>query len=79
MQFDVEAFLGVFLLARIFVEHDDDLGEVVEFRDGLDVVHGSFPLLIGVCLERSRGEGARPERESLAYVQEATVANGIQE
>ena len=79
MQFDMEAFLGVLLFARIFVEHDDDLSEIVQFRDGLEIIHRSLPLLVGTCLEQSRDECARGQSESLAYVQEATVANDVQE
>lgn len=37
-------------LVVVLVQHDDNLGHVVEFRDGAEVIHGTLPLLVLLLL-----------------------------
>ena len=46
VQLHVESFLGVRVLGGVLVEHDDDLGHVVELGHEADVLHSPAPLLI---------------------------------
>lgn len=37
-------------LIVVLVQHDDNLGHVVQFRDGAEVIHGALPLLVLLLL-----------------------------
>lgn len=41
-------------LIVVLIEHDDNLGHVVEFGDGAEVIHGSLPLLVLLLLSQTQ-------------------------
>ena len=46
VQLHVESLLRVRVLGWILIEHDDDLGHVVELGHEADILHGAAPLLV---------------------------------
>lgn len=56
--------------SRVLVDHDDNLGEVVEFRDGADVIHGAFPLLVGEGVRQSAILQTRQDGVKVTFTRE---------
>lgn len=52
-------------LVVVLVQHDDDLGHVVEFRDGAEVIHGALPLLVLLLLPNKTYTHTHTQTESL--------------
>ena len=54
VQLHMEALLRARVFGRIFVQHDDHLGHVIQFRHLTDVIHGTAPLFVTLltALER---------------------------
>lgn len=72
-------------LIVVLIEHDNDLGHVVELRDGAEVIHSSLPLRILLLLSHTTQETKHMEahfyaRRSLAplilYLRPANLHSG---
>ena len=60
MKFDVVPLVRISWLCWVFIEHDDDLCHVVEFRDARYVVESTLPLgVIGVAQASISNEGQK--------------------
>ena len=46
VELNMEPFLGAEVLGGVLVQHDHDLGHVVELADQGHILHGAAPLLI---------------------------------
>uniref|UniRef100_A0A6B0UM43 Putative secreted protein n=1 Tax=Ixodes ricinus TaxID=34613 RepID=A0A6B0UM43_IXORI len=70
VKFHVEALLRKLVLGGVFVQHDHNLCHVIEFRDCIDILHGSAPLFVLCLVEQPSVSQHCEQRVNVAFASE---------